>query len=46
MDGNLTRSWNYILLNGCGNTMSLPSCNIVFFHDSRHVIGGDMRVKI
>lgn len=27
MDGNSARSWNYILLNGYGNAMSLPSCN-------------------
>ena len=26
MDGNSARSWNYILLNGYGNAMSLPSC--------------------
>lgn len=28
MDGNSARSWNYILLNGYGNAMSLSSCSI------------------
>lgn len=28
MDGNSARSWNYILLNGYGDTMSLPSDDI------------------
>lgn len=27
MGGNSARSWNYILLNGYGNAMSLPSCS-------------------